>query len=192
MLSLIVEAPWGHYGHPGVAATLSTVPTYPIAPPSTVLGFLEAICCDELGALSASGSSMAYGWIKRPSGKGTLLGLNHVRLSDRGVGGRVAVGQRPVHRERLYNMIYRIVVQGSYAERIPKGLAGELGVDEGAGIYLGISDDVVSRIAEGEAETEWLVPGHSLWLPTRVPPKEGFASYSNWQQIGRASCRERV
>lgn len=70
MLVIDVEATSGHYRVPGNVAMGGVQGTFPIAPPSTIKGFLESLC-DSTNAMPAD-IRIAYGWKGKPKGKGLL------------------------------------------------------------------------------------------------------------------------
>lgn len=172
MIHLIVQAVTGHYTQPGAMFTMGVARTYPIAPPSTMVGFLESLCGLPVGAFRASGSKLAYGWANggRPKGFATLLQRMHVMANptdNQMKALKCREGQRPFHRECHFDMAYRVSVSGSFENLIRKSLVGEA---KRAGVVsLGDSDDMIDWIEESSASAEWLVPGTSLFLPIMSP-----------------------
>lgn len=169
-IDLKVTAVTGHYTQPGSQETMGLARSYPIAPPSTMAGFVESLCGAPLGAFRSSGSTLAYGWASRPTGHAILLQRMHTLASQPDpVSGKSKMTEstRPYHRECLVNMTYRITVRGPFADRIRRALDGD--VDRTGVLSLGDSDDMVDWITESTEPAEWLVPGTSLRLPTRVP-----------------------
>jgi hypothetical protein len=160
---------------------MAQVPSFPVAPPSTVVGFLGSLCGqfpkDMHKAVGAS--EFAYGWLRRPAGRGIVMFKDHVNASFQGplkeamarlTKKKNGESTRPVLREIFYDMDYRIVVRGPYAERVQQALEH----DERRGIlYLGGSTDIVHTVdAECDGSSEWVVPVDGL-IGFRLPVNTG-------------------
>lgn len=144
--------------------------SYPICPPSTMAGCIESMCGEQRGSFQASGSKLAYGWVRRPLGHGFLIRreqtiANSLEPILKAMNSKE--GWRPVKRECWFDMIFRVVVTGAFEDQVRKALVGD--VARTGVLSLGDSDDAINWISETEAETEWLVPGDNFALPLRVP-----------------------
>ena len=174
-ISLKVAAVTGHYRVAGAVPSMGVARCYPVCPFSTVIGFLESFCGDQPGAFLRSASKVALGWVQRPRGGGTLLRMEQSygnpqdkRLKD----AKTQEGWRPANREMLFDMVYRIDVEGPYADKIRRALAGD--VNRYGVLSLGDSDDTVDWICESSREpAEWLVPGNLFPLTVAVNHKPG-------------------
>lgn len=180
-IDLKVHVPTGHYTQPGVMGVMGVVRTYPMAPPSTMTGFVESLCGKPVGAFKATESEMAYGWALdgRPKGFATLLQRMHVVANQTDAFAKehkITEGVRPYHRECLFYMIYRVTVKGPFAELIRKALVGD--VERTGVLSLGDSDDMVDWISESVEPAEWLIPGQTMALPICTP-----GTYANVQAI---------
>lgn len=175
----------GHYRVPGTVPVMGTTYSFPICPPSTLIGALESLCGDERGAFKASGSQVAFGWAQRqdgspgrPKGMSNLLRVDHV-WSNNGVkvdanghydpdGKDTCENRRPTKHQTFYDLVYQVVVKGPYEARLRAALRGEhsrYGV-----VSLGESENGINWISEDKiTPTEWLVPGNRLALPIEAP-----------------------
>jgi len=169
MISLIVYLMSGHYRKPGTVGNMGHVASYPVAPPSTIIGFLESLCGMESGTFKGS---FSYGWVKRPAAMGVILRKDHVWSSS----GDSNQGKnpyptdsevlRPVLREMMFDFVLNIMVQGPSEERIRAALRGE--VTRYGVLSLGESDNVVSWLQEGQEDAvEWVIPGNRMLLPIK-------------------------
>ena len=72
-ITLYVDAISGHYTVPGptAAGAGGLVATFPIAPPSTIRGFLESLC--GLSGGQFHDLQFTYGYRAAPEGRGQLL-----------------------------------------------------------------------------------------------------------------------
>lgn len=165
MFAFTVHALSGHYRMPGAT---SFAQSYEIAPVSTLVGFLES-ACGETGTFEGR---FAYGWSRRPLGRGVLLRQCFKQVSN--VPGapkgspKVTEAMTPTKVETWYDMVYQVAVQGPWEEKLRQGFQGNLprfGV-----LSLGESENGILNIREDVLnDTEWLVPGHELALPIQPP-----------------------
>lgn len=176
MISLRVETMTGHYRVPGNVDNMGNAPTFPIAPPSTIRGFIESLCGKERGWFTGK---VAYGWLGRdgegvfePLASGSLLRKAHVWSSSGMKGpGKTKYGQvtRPIHVHTMFDLHYRILIDADEEQEqvIRAALRGE--VDRYGVLSLGESDDVVSWMAEDVSDTpvRWVVSGHMMPLPVK-------------------------
>ena len=175
MTSIIVNASTGTYRVPGVVETLETARCFETVPPSTVAGFLESLCGREFGDFARSGSRVAYGETRKPAGSGKILRKDAVVTNPQG-GFDEAIGnknsQRPIFHETLYDLEYRMDIEGPYADLVTKAVKGE--IPRKGVLCLGESDDLVDsvRVVEEPIETNWVVSvtrgEGQVWLPVRV------------------------
>lgn len=166
IIILRVEVQTGHYRMPGQVKTIAR--TFPLAPPSTVRGFIESLCALPLGSLDGETTQFAYGFIDDPEGRGDLFRKDHI-FSTSGVG-KMKEAIRPVHRETLFGVTYRVAIRGALVPLIRKMLAGDMTeVNRRWGVlYLGESDDTVQWLAEEPGPARWLVPGRQHILPVKA------------------------
>jgi CRISPR-associated Cas5-like protein len=163
MLALRVDAVTGHYAPPGVVTTLGVAVSYPIAPPSTVRGFVESMCAQGCGTFRGH---IAYGWRHRPDTEGRICRHIHVCVS-----GDVPNAVRPVLVETLFDPSYIVLVDApEWEAKIRESLAGTL--DRYGTLYLGESSDQVTwteELTDSEdwAHTEWVTPGPGIPLPIK-------------------------
>lgn len=180
MLSLRVETMTGHYRVPGNVDTMGNAPTFPIAPPSTIRGFIESLCGKERGWFTGK---VAYGWLVGESGdfgpviSGSLTRKAHVWSSSGRKGpGKTRYGQvvRPIRVHTMFDLHYRILIDADEEQErvIRAALRGE--VDRYGVLSLGESDDVVSWMAEDPSDTpvKWVVGG--LLMPLSVKSGQGY------------------
>jgi len=138
-----------------------------------MVGFIESMCGKEPGAFANSNSKFAYGWFNKPGGRGTLLRLDHVWTSDK-VLKKTTDHVRPVKRDVLFDLSYRMVVEGAFEELIREALDGK--AKRYGLLYLGESDDMVYWVTTKTAPTKWVVPGNSMALPIKAG--RGFGTLS--------------
>lgn len=167
MITLRVDVVSGHYRVPGQVGQGQTASTYPIAPPSTVVGFLESLCGVESGTLVGD-TQVAMGFVRRPQGHGILLRKDHSWASGgiKPTTGGKAENIRAALHETLFFISYRIAVRGPFVERIRAAMAGD--VDRYGVLSLGESEDAVDWICEEDGRAEWLVPGSAFTLPVKA------------------------
>jgi len=168
MISLIVYLMSGHYRKPGNSSTMGKITSYPVAPPSTVVGFIESLCGMESGTFRGS---FGYGWVKRPAARGFLLRKDHAWSSagDPGKDNLFPTNSevlRPVSREMFYDFALRVIVRGPFVKRIQEALRGS--VKRYGVLCLGESDNAVSWLQEGQEAAEWVVPGSRMLLPVKA------------------------
>lgn len=162
MLTIRVEAVSGHYRVPGNVEQSGIAPTFAVAPPSTVRGFLESLCGSTCGSFEGE---FAYGWLRDPQGYGLL----HRRVQVWASGGMKPrlERNRTINVEMLFDVAYAVAVRGPWADRVRAALEGD--VERFGVLYLGESTDLVTWIAplNGDASNgvRWVVPGTSLRLP---------------------------
>ena len=157
----------GHYRVPGAVANMGTARSFDIAPPSTMMGFFES-ACGEVGTFNDSNTRFAYGWVRRPAGQGYLLRKDHVWVSGtKGYPKSKHEASRPVRHQTFYDMVYQVVVEGSFEERLRRALRGD--VERFGVLSLGESSNVVNWTQEGPVvPTEWVVPGRAFALTMKV------------------------
>lgn len=181
MISLFVEAHTGTYLMPGDVAAFCEAASFPIAPPSTLRGFIESLAGQERGWFQGE---VAYGWAPNedgsyePLGSGTML----QQATQGSAGFRKEFGSwfsfRPIHKPLILRPRYRVLIKASEAQetQIRKGMEGE--ADRYGILCLGKSDDVVNRLEEvpEDAPALWLTDGNALRLT--VGTTTGFRNYS--------------
>lgn len=183
MIRFFAQTLSGHYRVPGSSSTLAVIRTFPIAPPSTVVGFLESMVGEESGAFRASESRFAFGWVQRPRGRGEILRTDHVWATGQVLSGNAdpqkqkrhgaaMEGQRPTKRETLFHMEYQFAVDGPFEDLIHKGIAGD--VSRYGVLSLGESEDAIGWLDEGSKDAEWLIPGSRFALPVVAPKGYGI------------------
>lgn len=173
MISLYVETTTGHYRVPGNVSNLCEAPVFPIAPPSTVRGFIESLCGRERGWFEGE---VAYGWLEEPLGQGTLLRTNHAWSSSGAVsktnphGNKTGSMTRPIHVSKVFRPRYHICIRASEEQEavIREALKGN--VPRSGVLSLGESDDMVSWMREVnmDAPTKWVVEGGDMPLTTHT------------------------
>lgn len=165
MLRLEVEAVSGHYRIPGAIENNAVAQTFPIAPPSTIKGFLESLAGDPIGSFSGK---FGYGQISKPLGFGVLPHkASYASSSDSGE------VRRFIKKVVFYGIRLSIAVDSPAIEsKIVKALkifppVPSLGQEcQQNVLYLGESEDLVNWIWLGkETPTEWIVPGTRMALP---------------------------
>lgn len=162
---LAVDAVSGHYTIPGPSASGSggLMPSYPIAPPSTIRGFLESLCGKSRGTFAKV--EFTYGYRKEPEGRGNLLRKCAVWSSSGHDGS--GEGFRPLHYDTLVGVSYWIEVVGMDAE-LQDALQGKVERNEGGPLYLGESFDLVTSVREVlsvDSGATKVVPGRTLVMP---------------------------
>lgn len=182
-ITLQVHAYSGHYKVPGGVGQpiklteggkpfFQRAPSFPVAPPSTVRGFLESLVGDAPGSFQGK---FAYGFLQRPVAHGHILQKAHVWSSSgqkpvtKGISYRMET-VRPILVEVWYDLIYAVRVEGPWEDRIRAALAGE--VDRYGVLYLGNSDNIITWLDTYDGEdssVEWVVPGTAIPLPVRTP-----------------------
>lgn len=154
----------GAWAVPGPTQNMGRVRSYPIAPPSTIQGFLESLIGRE-GPLSWN---YAYGWLRQPSAKGEILRTDHVWSSSGLKNDQRGEHTRPLVHERFYDFSLLVAVSGTREDEIRASLRGE--VSRYGNLSLGTSEDLVS-VSELDGITqpvEWVVPGNRMALPIRA------------------------
>lgn len=200
MVSLDVEVITGHYRSSGSVESMGLAKTYPIAPPSTIIGFLDSLCGSGNKSYFREGiNKLAYGYLRAPLGIGTIVRLDSVWAKVKAaelVGLTPADAKmlkassekyRPTKRETLWGLKYRIVVEGDLEDRIRQYLAGD---DQGTGgLWLGESNNMVLSVVESVETTpvRWISPDPrgTLRMPTWVP--HGFANRNSTMERFRFS-----
>jgi CRISPR-associated Cas5-like protein len=165
-ITLRVEVSTGHYRVPGQVKSVAR--SFPLAPPSTMRGFIESLCALPHGSLDGETTQFAYGFINDPEGRGDLFRKDHI-FSTSGVG-KMKEAIRPVHRETMFGLTYRVAIRGALVPLIRKMLNGDTAAiaRRWGVLYLGESDDTVQWLAEEAGEARWLVPGQQHILPTKA------------------------
>ena len=160
---LEVDAVSGSYAIPGPSASGSggLVPSYPIAPPSTIRGFLESLCGKQYGEFKDL--VFTYGYRSEPEGRGLILRKDSV-WSSSGLKGSGEL-KRPLHHETFFGMHYWIRVEGLDG-LLREALQGE--APRFGPLFLGESADLVTNVREipeiplGATK---LVPGRAYVMP---------------------------
>ncbi len=167
MSCLRVDVVSGHYRVPGQGGQGVTAASFELAPPTTVMGFLESLCGEESGSFGPE-NQVAIGLVNPNQGHGFLARKDHnwnsggIKPKSGGAGEDI----RMVLRETHFFLSYRISVRGPYAEKIRKALNGE--VDRYGVLSLGESGDVVDWLCEETGDANWLVPGTQVVLPVKT------------------------
>ena len=78
MIALRVDAVSGHYRVPGQVGQGAVAATFPIAPLSTVRGFIESLCGEGFQTFQGR---LAYGWLRHPEVMGRMYRTAHVWAS---------------------------------------------------------------------------------------------------------------
>ncbi len=182
MISLEVRCVCGHYRIPTVVSDMTRTPSFPVAPPSTIKGFIEALV-GKVGAMEEN--RFAYGLASDPTGMGYLLRKDTVWTTSgadvkvpswnkkgearsepdgsiKMINGKAPVS-RPTMRETHFHLTYRVVVEGPLED----ALRASLTEPSGGGRYLGESDNPIWWLEEGTPATRWIVPGSSMPLPLK-------------------------
>lgn len=166
MITLYVNAVTGHYTVPGPSASGAggLVATFPIAPPSTIRGFLESLC--GLSGGQFVDTEFTYGFRAVPEGRGQLLRKALVWSSSAPKKGTVS---RPLHYDTFFGVRYWITVQGD-TNLIQKALNGDVERKIGGPLYLGESFDLVTSVYEVDAVQDegggcTVVPGRAVVMP---------------------------
>jgi hypothetical protein len=162
---LRVEAITGHYTVPGPMSSGAggLVPTFPIAPPSTIRGFLCILA--GLNPATHPDLEFEYGYTRQPAGRGTLLRQAHVAASKN----PEVLGEliRPVYFDTFFDVrVWIRIKDPTLAATIRARLADGWG---GAPLYLGESYDLVSAVYEADTE------GDEGDQPTKVVPGQQVA-----------------
>lgn len=168
----------GHYHIPSVIQQGNMIPSFPIAPPSTIYGFLYSL----MGEFNPSGKiEFAYGWAKNPPTSYTEGRTIHAFMHNRKFG-REVNGTRFSKYQRYLNPSYIISVRGDFVERVRDAVV--VGVPRQGVLYLGTSDDAVNQITvldESSTTRYWVtpaVPGSaSLGGLTIRTPRKQFKNY---------------
>lgn len=164
MLRFHVACERGHYGFPGRNGSFSQRATAPVPHVSTVRGFMESICGDELGTFQGR---YAYGRVHLPKMMGRIFRKDSVPPRQ-----KKEQASRPCYWNVLFGVAYQVIVEGEYEDRLRLGLKGELsryGI-----LSLGTSDDVVWLLREYAREAQWVVPGQAF--PLVVEPQRGYTN----------------
>jgi len=167
MITLLVEAVSGHYRIPGKVGSGELAPTYPIAPPSTIQGFLESMAGCPWQSFKGS---FFYGWEHLPRGRGRATRRVTVWSSpnkgrDKSLGDQ---GVRCINLDILYDISYIIVVNGEWEQKLRDSLAGK--ISRTGILYLGESSDLVNvfEIPNPPEGVLWVTPGASHTLPVKT------------------------
>jgi CRISPR-associated Cas5-like protein len=195
MINLEIRCVSGHYRIPTTVPNMGRTASFPVAPPSTIKGFLESLM-GEVGAME--GNRFAYGLASGPTGKGFLLRRDtvwtsgvKVRVPKRKNGEAVLNGDgspkmvqrhppkgRPTTRETMFHLVYRVTVEGDVEDRVRDALHNATG----GGTYLGESDNPIWWIDESDPMAKWVVPGTAMALPLKSGYGFGKVSpvYRGW------------
>lgn len=221
-LILEIHAGSGTYRAPGNVDTNDLTSVYPVVPPSTVHGFLESLAGvvtgpdapqekdDFLLALPSSQGtprygfkgrrlpgSLSYGWLPNrkgifgPGGKMRLLTSATVFT---GSGKKEEARSRPVFEDRLLDVRYLVVFEGSEedVQLLRSSVQGKI-LRKGP-LYLGTSTDMVHSLTLHEeipGSVKWVVKGHQMCLPLSTPRKEPRRAFSQLATTyGRFSYRQ--
>lgn len=174
---LYVDATTGHYTIPGPTASGAggLVASFPIAPPSTVRGFLESLC--GLSGGQFADTKFSYGYRASPEGRGQLLRKASVwaskameKIDGKWVPKQLGETLRPLHFDTLFGMKYWIRVEGAETALIHRALLGEVERKIGGPLYLGESSDLVTSVRETDViENEGggctVTPGRTVVMP---------------------------
>lgn len=165
MICMIVTALTGHYSYPGSVENGQVVQSAPVPHPSTVRGFLEALCAQAPQTLVGE---IAYGATRPPRGVGIVSRRGHVEMSSSpgfpGLQGKAGTAIRMQGVETLLLPQYAIAYRGPQVARLQAGLEGR--TDVWGVLSLGTSDDLVLgiEVCAAAPEAAWLVPGKELLL----------------------------
>lgn len=163
MIRVSVHAVSGHYRVPGAVEVGGLARSFPVAPPSTVRGFVESLC--GLAPGRSEGTRIAYGQLSPPVGQGAVLRLDHVWSSSGAKGktkGAKGEATRPVRHETWVGVAYQVAIDGPVEPLVHQALAGE--VSRYGVLSLGESDDQVWWIAAEVRPARWVVPGQEMAL----------------------------
>lgn len=184
MITLAVDVITGHYTIPGptMSGAGGLVPTYPIAPPSTVRGFLRSFCGKE----EDHPVSFTYGYRAAPGGRGQLLRKASVWASKQAsVVGEVT---RPLHFDTFLDLRYWITVETDF-DLLRSALEGT--VPRYGPLFLGESYDLVTSVREiARVEDEGggcaVVPGRTVVMPWVSGRGYGVrnAEFRGWDLVG--------
>jgi hypothetical protein len=168
-VTLAVDAITGHYTVPGptAAGAGGLVATFPIAPPSTIRGFLESLC--GLSGGQFADLNFTYGYRAAPQGRGQLLRKARVWASK----GKDVEGDapsRPLHFDTFWGVKYWITVTGPEVDLIVRALDGDVERKIGGPLYLGESSDIVTSVRPIPEVTDegggcTVVPGRTIVMP---------------------------
>lgn len=165
MIRLSVRVVTGHYRVPGTVAVGAVARSFPIAPPSTIVGFLESLIGVERGA---GVGRFAYGWEQPPGGQGAILRVDHV-WSSSGTKGRArgakAEATRPVRHETFVDLAYQIAAEGPWEQQLEAAI--DVGAPRFGVLSLGESDDAVWWLHRVDRPAQWVVPGDQMLLIRR-------------------------
>jgi hypothetical protein len=169
MLRLAVDAISGHYTVPGptMAGAGGRVASYPIAPPSTMRGFLESFCGLSYGRFSDL--VFDYGYRAAPGGHGYVLRRCTVWTTAT----PEVLGEtlRPLNFETYCWLRYWVQVQDGYEEQLlRRALRGAVPRGIGGPLFLGESSDLVTSISEVQEIVDEgggcrVQPGRQLVMP---------------------------
>lgn len=167
-ITLFVDAISGHYTIPGPTASGSggLVASFPIAPPSTIRGFLAAL--SGLSTQDLLDLKFSYGYRKPPEGRGQLLRKAAVWASK--TAPQVGETIRPLLIDTFFGMQYWITVEGDVSDRIRQVLHGDGERPKGGYLYLGESSDLVTSVRESNDKKDagggcMVVPGRKVVMP---------------------------
>lgn len=178
MILLQVDMSADYHGLPHVAAAGGVAISTPMAPPSTIVGFLESMCGKRSGWFLGTKSSVAYGLKSKPKLSGTILRTTYTEprapktdKSDskdqpdpeekpdpsvkKATSKKVEV-TRPVARVVNFYTSYLIAVVGEAEKEVRLALDGK--VKRYGVLSLGESDNMVNLVTEVPNAT------NALWL----------------------------
>lgn len=181
VLTMRVDAMSGHYKLPGPVKDRYVAASFPIAPPSTMRGFLESNVGSESGTFEGE---FAYGWLRRPLGHSRMLRRIQAEtsaakfISVRDGKERIGMMARPIFVDTLFDLSYCVMVRGPWVARCREALAGN--VERYGVLSLGESTDIVSwvgELPEPPPSVQWVVPGQQMVLP--VKSGRGFSNLTD-------------
>lgn len=158
----------GRYYLPGAIPQGGMAKCSPIAPPSTVRGFLQALC--QHGWTG----QFNYGLAQSPQGISCNTRQRHVvsnqdKNPDASPRDSITgLNIRTVREEILYDLIYTIKVKGLAAHIVRAALKGD--IEYKSLLYLGTSEDTVDwmeEITEINPNTRWICAGTTMSLIVR-------------------------
>lgn len=116
-----------YFKFPGQTGNTERETTFPVAPPSTVFGFLESLAGQTQGGLT--GISVSYGMTRAPAGRGHLTSTSHVIANTNINGEKHAIwSTRMVSQVVDFDAEYVIAVRGDDASlgRIRDAIRGDI------------------------------------------------------------------
>lgn len=170
MIRLRVEVVSGHYRVPGQVnadGVVAEAPSFPIAPPSTIQGFIESLC----GAAGLERGSFrgkyAYGMYANPLGFSNNIQQVHIRSTSYKDTPTKFEGIRIIRVPRFHDLQYCLLIEGPWEDRVLSALQGD--IDRFGILSLGSSSDMVSwlDIDTSNEPVSWVTHGGRMRLITK-------------------------